>query len=885
MKVCLGGDAMKKTKHSGKSTEDMSSGGEVRTLFAVVFFSGVAGLIYQVLWMKQLGLLFGNTSYAVSATLSAFFAGLAAGSWFWGRRVGSSTNPLRLYALLEAGIAVTALVYFVILHIFYGVYPFIYQSVSSRSLMLLVKFALSLLLIFPPAFCMGGTVPVIAQHLIRNRSLFGRTSAMLYGINTLGAACGAGVAVFVMVLYLGFTWTCVVAILISVAAGGVAWRLSIGSAGRAEQIDVPVMVPRSDGNQRKHKGKRREETVVEIQSDRNRWPVALICFLSGFGVLALEVLWTRMFAQVHSNSVYAFTIILVVVLTCLAIGAFFSSWLARMKFAPRPMLAVLTMMAGGVLTLGPALFMNVTDDLQPYSSLEPWSQYMPMMFIKGFAAIGIVVIALGTLFPFIMKTEEAYAVRPGQTLGRLLTLNTAGSILGALLCGFVFLRVFGMWRTMQLITAMYLVAGFLLMSGWSRLAMACRGTSVVLLFLLFTLLDPTGLPTTGVDPRRAPAKILETWEGSDCTVSVVEELNGVRSIKINSAYTLGSMGAYGQQVSQSVAPLTIFPDTRSIFFLGLGTGISAGASFDPTFTKVERVVSCELVPEVIEAAKRYMPGELTGGIFTDPRSTILVEDGRHYLMASDEHFDMINADLFLPYRRGAGSLYSLDHYSAARKRLTARGVYVQWLPLYQITELEFGIITRTMLEAFSQVTMWRNTFEPGQDVVALIGQNDALPLQLPPLTDDESMIKDVRGLDWSTLQSDLSVPIMNETIAFFYCGNVTVAEDLFEQYPVNTDDMPLIEYLAPRTFRKNTGDPFIWFVGPKIAEMTDKILARCPVDEDPVLRNRPSGNRRLPLAGAAFHRARFYERLGDFSNSRKEWSTFTREWSNAADGK
>ncbi|PQJ29466.1 hypothetical protein [Rubritalea profundi] len=125
---------------------------------ALVFLSGFAALIYQVLWMKQLGLLFGNTSHAASATLASFFAGLAAGSWYLGRRVSTSKNPMRTYAWLECGIAVTALLYFAILGVYQMVYPAIFQSVGSNGWLLLIKFALSLLLVFPPAFCMGGTI-------------------------------------------------------------------------------------------------------------------------------------------------------------------------------------------------------------------------------------------------------------------------------------------------------------------------------------------------------------------------------------------------------------------------------------------------------------------------------------------------------------------------------------------------------------------------------------------------------------------------------------------------------------------------------------------------------------------------------------------------------
>ena len=143
----------------------------------LVFLSGFSALIYQVLWMKQIGLLFGNTSHATGATLSSFFAGLAVGSWLLGHRVSKANNPMRTYALLEFGIAITALLYFGILTLFHAIYPAIHQSTEPGVIRLLIKFALSVLLVFPPAFCMGGTIPVIGQYVVRESRYFGRLSA------------------------------------------------------------------------------------------------------------------------------------------------------------------------------------------------------------------------------------------------------------------------------------------------------------------------------------------------------------------------------------------------------------------------------------------------------------------------------------------------------------------------------------------------------------------------------------------------------------------------------------------------------------------------------------------------------------------------------------
>jgi len=554
--------------------------------------------------------------------------------------------------------------------------------------------------------------------------------------------------------------------------------------------------------------------------------------------------------------------------------------------------------------------MWLTADLQMLPAMYPterpqdipktvsFLRYALKLFLIGFASVGVVALVLGTVFPFLMKTEEKHALVPGDSLGRLSAVNTVGAILGSFLCGFVFLEAFGMWRTMQLVAAAYLAAGILLPTAWERTDKVAKGTAGVSLLLLLTLLSPAGLPVTGrpAEPDEAagiPAgpkeHVLKTWETSDCTVTAVKIKTGLPiedlQIKVNSNYRLGSAFAGDHQVFQARIPLLVYPQTRSVFFLGMGTGITAGAALSPDFKKLERIVVCELVPEVVEAAKEYMTDfydkDLTNGLFDDRRVEILAEDGRHYLMATDETFDMINADLFLPYRSGAGSLYSREHFESARKRLNPGGVFVQWLPLFQITEDEFGIIARTMLEAFDQVTMWRETFRPGAETVALVGHRDAAPL--PPSTIDASAAKigAVAGRDCDDIEDMLSYISFNgQTVMFFYCGNLTAAKELFAKYPVNTDDRPLVEYMTPRSLRR-ADELTPKFVGPKIAELIDEIQAICPPGVDPMLMNRTAENRRLPVAGAAIHRA-WIEMVvrRDPERCREAWDEFVREWTN-----
>ncbi len=437
-----------------------------------------------------------------------------------------------------------------------------------------------------------------------------------------------------------------------------------------------------------------------------------------------------------------------------------------------------------------------------------------------------------------------------------------------------------MWRTMQLIGVVYLAAALLLPPFRLTLGrFAIKGVAGVFLLMQFSALNPADLPINSVDRLRPHQEILETWEGSDCTVAVARDAYGL-SIKVNSHYGLGSTGAMMQQKMQADIPLMMRPDTESIF-LGTGTGVTSGSALDPQFPNVKRVVTCELVAEVITAARKYMTNvggfDCTGGLFTDPRATVLIEDGRHYLMASGETFDMINADLFVPFRSGAGSLYSREHFECAKERLAPGGVFVQWLPLYQVTENEFSIITRTMLEVFEQVSLWRSTFQPGDEVVALVGHRDGSPLPACTLDSREDKQIAIAGKDHRDL-ARLSLPFNAQTILFFYCGNVTRAADLFDAYPINSDDRPYIEYMAPRTYRAETDTAVPWFVGPRLARLVEEIQRRCPADSDPLLANRSPANRRLPAAGVAFHRARLWQVIGDEAACMEAWARFVAEW-------
>jgi len=833
---------------------------------ALLFASGFAGLIYEVLWMKQLGLLFGNTSYAAAATLSAFFLGLAAGALLWGRRAAWMGNPLRWYAILEAGIALTAPLYFLFLPLYHLVYPLTFQAVGVSPVAIAVKFCLSLLLVFPPALLMGGTVPLMSQHLIRDARQFGTAASGLYGVNTLGAALGAYVAGFHLPLYLGYRGAYGVALCVTLSVAIVAWLLS--------RFDA---MPQNTG-------KLAREAKARSTSHLSPRFVASLSFLSGFGVLGFEVLWTRMFAQVLQNSVYTFAAVLVTILVCLALGAGFANRLARLAWSPARVLFVLLLAAGLSAGSTPPVFMYLTDNMRMVGSSTGWGGYMLDVFRTTVLVMGVPSCLLGTVFPYLLKTCESRVTSAGRTLGELSALNTLGAILGALFAGFLLLDWVGLWPGIRFFSLLYFLPLLVFPVSLRHVGLGLRAAAAAILLLSVFALDPSNLPRALVNELDDGEELVAVFEGSAGTVAVTRipvpyasPADYPLAIKLNNHYPLGSNLARMSQEAQTCIPLTIRPETRSVYFLGMGTGITADAALAPCFL-VERTVTCEMSPEVVAAVREHFGTHLQA-LLDDKRSEIVIDDGRHHLACTPERFDLINADLFNPHRSDAGSLYTVEHFRAVKRRLSPHGMFVQWLPLYQLTREEFGIIARTMLEVFPQVTLWRGGFFPGKEFVGLIGHPDRAPL--PAIEDDGDRTNWARLVEGKTVDDVhwLELPLFcPRFVLVFYCGNLSEIGDRFDRYPLNTDDHPLIEYMAPLSRQRVAAGQASCLVGEELAAFLEELHRACPPERDPMLANRSPIDRLLPRAGLSLYKTRLYCWRDRREKAEQAWEDFARDW-------
>ncbi len=809
-------------------------------LLILLFISGFCSLVYQVLWMRELTLLLGATSYATAGTLAVFFGGLAIGGAIWSYRSPRVSKPLKEYGVLEIGVGLSGALYFTLMYLYAGVYSPLHQALGDSPLLLLIaKMLLAAGVLLPPAILMGGTLPLMSQYLVGARGSLGRLGTLMYGVNTLGAAMGALAAGFWLPAWLGFTGAYLVAVIGSLFIGAIAWYLS--DRYRSSNLDSTSLKdePQVDTN-----------SVVSLSNPR----LIAVAGFSGVLALALEVLWTRMFQQVLQNSVYTFSIILVIFLAALSSGAFIARLIASTKLTPWNVLAFFITLAGLGTLATPFIFYEISDGMRYLGAGQEWSLYLFSVFSAAVLVLFIPGVAVGSVFPYLLRVAE-YSGEAGTVLGRLAAINTAGAIIGSLVTGFLLLSTFGLWQSFLLVAIGYFFLAAWLWLGRSRWLMAFPILSIV---LALTVANPSSFP--GVRLKEKTEKLVASWEGPDGFVSVIER-KGSRRIKVNNFYVLGSSAALEHEQNQTLIPLMPHPSPERLFYLGMGTGITAGAGLR---LPSQEIIVTELIPEVITAGTEYF-NEHAFGLFTNSRAQVIARDGRNELRGSKREYDAILADLFIPWRAGVGNVYSRDHYAAASKRLRPGGIYVQWIPLYQVTASEFWIITRTFLDVFPQVHVWRGDFFVDKPILALVGSKDAKPLSIEAIMRNGGHISGRTDLNPATFPA-VTLP--------FYAGNLGESREIVPNGPIHTDNNPVIDYQAPISHRNARAGKTSWFTGDQLMEFFDQLQKATPPDLDPYLRKLEPVERDFVLAGFNYHKGAISRNLGREKDAQYHFAKF-----------
>jgi spermidine synthase len=739
-------------------------------LVAIFFLSGAAGLVYEVVWSRQLSLTFGVTTYAVATVLATFMGGLALGSWLLGRAADRWANPLLAYALLEAGIGVYALLVPYLFAAQRASYVVLRQLDLPYAVFSLGRGLLAGLVLLVPTTLMGGTFPILTRFWVRSRDQVAGGAGLLYFVNTAGAIAGCMAAGFWLIERLGIAGTNRLAASanLAIAAGAVAlawrrWRAA--SAARAAPTeDVGGEAPASAA-------------------------LALVCIgLSGFTALAYEVLWTRALLRFLYNSTYAFTTMLATFLAGIALGsAFYAAVLRRVR---RPLLvfAALQALVGAGFAASTVVFPRVvpaTTLVLGLEHIESFGDAVLAMFLRAALVLLPPTFFLGATLPLAADVSARSVGTLGRSVGRVYAINTLGAILGSLAAAFVLIPGLGMQRTITVLVGLNFAAA----AALAVAAMRTTGSRLIAAGVVaaaaavVTLAVPADVfMRTFYNPRNN--KLIFYREGATDTVGVVENPYGQRVIVYEDQRGTAGTATYGFNFFLGHLPMLLHPgEPRTVLHIcfGVGNSLSAVAAHDT----VERVDNVELSPHVVEAAHYFWTND---DVLANPKVRTIIDDGRNFLLTTRESYDVVLLEPPETFTAGVMNLYTREFYEEALARLAPDGLMMQWIPTGSAPLEQEAMLFRTFWEVFPHVTAW---WQLDGGCMLLVGSRQPLRIDYRRLRERMSRPRIRRDLDL------IGVIDADHLLSFFRFDEAAFAEFVRGVAPV-TDDRTVLDFSMPR---------------------------------------------------------------------------------------
>ena len=721
---------------------------QAQSLYLLMVLSGFAGLGYQIVWTRMLSVALGHEIVAILAVVAAFFTGLALGAFSLDGIIRRSQVPGRWYAALELliGIWALALVFLIpefnqILARFVGPEPSLLRHWVST-------FIGTFLLLLPATAAMGGTLPAM-ERLFSALRQDGWSVGGLYGANTFGAVAGTIITTFLLAPWFGFTTT-----LLVLAAINVICALAVYTgAARGEAGRPPVAFSTPDVSP--------------------RYRLMMTLFITGLLGIGYEVLVIRVMSQVLENTIYTFASLLSVYLLGTALGAALYH-----RYAPRQDFNVVLSKLLQFLSLTCLIGVGLLWTIESFNRmLVELLGNGTLVAVAGEFAIAVLIFLLPTLVMGATFSHLAQGSRDSLGLGRALGLNTLGAALAPLLFGVVLLPLLGSKTALLLVCFAYL-----LLMPWQSLRQRWLSSAIPAAIAVILLLAPWQLQFV-----RAPegGEVLSYKDGVMASVSVIRDAGDVRFLKVNNHYTMGSSASSFSDRRQAHIPLLLHPDPKEALFLGLGTGstfITAAAHPDLNATAVE------LIPEILPLVEYFGPS--LEQLQQHDRIHVLTGDARRFVRSTQQHYDVIIAEVFHPSRDGAGSLYTVEHFQAIRERLKEQGIFCQWLPLFQLDLHTLQTITRTFVSVFPEARAYLAHYSLGQPLIALVGHMQATsytPGWLASRVNDRDLAEDLTRL---RLDSD-----------FALFGGLIADSAGLKQFAgdgqLNTDDHPVVTFQAP----------------------------------------------------------------------------------------
>jgi len=773
---------------------DRSLAGPVRAAISIAFVvSGASGLVLELVWSRQLGGVFGCSATAITAVLTAFMAGLALGAALGGRIAARLRSPLAAYGLLELGIAATSLAVAPGLRLLAPLRTWLWQTAQGTPWLLVGDVALAWLLLLVPTTLMGATLPVLGEAARGTGRQRERRAGLLYALNTVGAVLGTTAAGLALLPRLGLRATTWVAVGASLAVGVSMVLLS--------------RLARSSRPRRRELAQAQPTPPVGLVAGEGRpapsWGPRVALLAAGMGSaagMAYQVLWSRGLAVVLGSSTYSFTSVLVAYLIGLAGGVALAAALSpRIR---RPLRAL--GLARWLVALGAAPCLFFLDRLPEIvlgflraHQARP-GVVIPFTFAVSVAVVLVPTLAMGAAFPLALAATRGDGSL-GARLGRVQAAATVGSILGAGIAGFVLLPRLGLRVAVTVVVA----CDLLLACGLALASLARRprrgGWTLAVAAGLALVLVPVAVPrwnrarfTSGLyrvslvkevyqDADYTEPEQLLYRDGVSATVTV-ERRGDVRILKSNGKVEASSRADMPTQILVAQLPILLHPAPRDALLVGLASGITAGAALQ---SDIEALTVVELEPAMVEASRFF--DEVNHRPLDDPRTRLVLGDGRNVLVHTERSFDVIISEPSNPWIAGVSTLFTREAFAAARRRLRPGGVFCQWLQLYEISAANVQTVLRTFAAEFPHVLVF-SSMEKGVDLL-LVGSLVPIDLSLQRLRErlaDPRVLAEARRGGVTNAYELLALLFLSPAELRRFAGHG----------PLTTDDHDLLEFSA-----------------------------------------------------------------------------------------
>jgi spermidine synthase len=744
--------------------------------------SGCAALIYEIVWFQLLQLVIGSSAVSLGVLLGTFMGGMCLGSLFLPRIISPREHPLRVYAFLELGIGVFGLLLLFGMPLLGGLY--FHWGGGGVTGILLRGVAASICLL-PPTLAMGATLPAMSRW-VESTPEGVSWLGFFYGGNIAGGVLGCLLAGFYLLRVHDTAFATFVAVALNVLVAALA--LLIAKTTPHEAVVVPAPLERAAG----------------------AWAVYVAIGISGFTALSAEVIWTRLLSLLFGATVYTFSLILAVFLLGLGIGSSIGSTIAARITRPRLALGWCQMLLCGAIAWTAYMLTQSLPywPINPSISTDPWYNFQ-LDFARCLWAVLPGAILWGASFPLALASVATGGKDPGRLVGGVYAANTLGAIIGSVTASLLLVVWLGSQRAQQVLVIVSAVSALLMFESAaadaepkrtrfqfaSTLLLAAAMGGAVLLARTIHAIPPV-LVAYGryAATRIGEGDIFYVGEGWNASVAVSRLSNGVLNYH-NAGKVQASSEPQDMRLQRMLGHMTtlIPKNPESVLVIGCGAGVTAGAvSVDPN---VKRLTIAEIEPLVPRVVSHYF-AQHNFDVVANPKTHVVIDDARHYLLTTREKFDAITSDPLDPWVKGAAMLYTKEFFETVKDHLKPGGAVTLFVQLYESNTAAVKSEIATFLSVFPGGVVWGNTNNgAGYDLV-LLGQAE------PTRIDVEAVQRHLNEPSMAPVAHSLGEVGMFSAIDLFsnYAGMKSDLAPWLADAAINRDRNLRLQYLAGMGF-------------------------------------------------------------------------------------